>query len=378
MNKRILLVDDDYDVLSAYKRNLRRDFEITTANNGIEGIERMRDAEPFAVVVSDFNMPKMNGIEFLKLARKAVPDTVRVMLTGFADLETATVAVNQGNVFRFLTKPVNAEAFISSLNDCCAQYQLITSEKELLDKTLKGSIKILIDILSFTNPSIFNLSSRYRTMSKKIGEALGIRKLWEVEIAALLSQIGIITIPPEILEKKSRGETFSPEEESIYRTQSENSRNLLKNIPRLEEVANAIQYQDKNYNEFFVENKVVNEEEFPIISRILKAAIDFENSIQKGLNQPDSLRFMKVSSHKYDPQILDALERVITGVRIERVMKQIRLKDLRISMIIAEDIKDDKGNILLRKGYEITDVLLLRLMNASKVRSIIEPIFIFE
>ncbi|TAL69918.1 MAG: response regulator [Bacteroidetes bacterium] len=378
MNNRILLVDDDYDILSAYKRNLRRDFEISTASSGIEGIERIRESEPYAVIVSDYNMPKMNGIEFLSLVRKTSPDSVRVMLTGYADLETAIEAVNQGNVFRFLTKPVNTESFINSLSDCCTQYQLITAEHELLDKTLKGSIKVFIDILTFTNPLIFNLSSRYRTMAKKIGEAIGIRKLWEVEIAALLSQIGIITIPTEIIEKKSRGESLSPDEEKIYLSQSENSRNLLKNIPRLEEIANAIQFQDRNYNEFFTESKTLSEEEFPIISRILKAAIDYENSIQRGLNQVEALKFLKQMSHKYDPDVLDALEKVITGVRIERMMKQIRLKDIRISMVIAEDIKDDKGNILLRKGYEITDVLLLRLMNASKVRSIIEPIFIFE
>ncbi|OGU41724.1 MAG: hypothetical protein A2X61_00240 [Ignavibacteria bacterium GWB2_35_12] len=378
MNKRILLVDDDYDVLSAYKRNLRRDFDLTTANSGMEGIEKIRESDPFAIVVSDFNMPKMNGIDFLKLVRKAAPDTVRVMLTGFADLETAIEAVNQGNVFRFLTKPVNTESFISTLNDCAEQYQLITSEKELLDKTLKGSLKVFIDILAFTSPTIFNLSSRYRVMAKKLGEALGIKKLWEVEIAALLSQIGVITIPTEIMDKRIKGEKLTHDEEKIYKSQSENSRNLLKNIPRLEEIADAIQFQDKNYNEFVTENKVVNEDDFPVISRILKVAIDFENSIQKGLNQPEALRFLKATSHKYDPKVLDTLERIITGVRIDRVLKHIRLKDLRISMVIAEDIKDDKGNILLRKGYEITDVLLLRLMNAAKVRSIIEPVYIFE
>jgi len=378
MNKRILLVDDDYDILSAYKRNLRRDFDITTANSGSEGIKIIRESDPFAVVVSDYNMPQMNGIEFLKLVREVAPDTVRIMLTGYADLETAMEAVNHGNVFRFLSKPVNTDSFIATLKDCTAQYQLITSEHELLDKTLKGSIKIFIDILTFVSPTIFNLSGRYRIMAKKLGEALGINKLWEVEIAALLSQIGIITIPTEIIDKLSKGEILTSDEERIYKSQSVNSRNLLKNIPRLEEIANAIQYQDKNYNEFVTEYKVVNEDEFPILSRILKVAIDFENTVQQGLNHPEAFRFLKATSHKYDPKVLDALERIITGVKIDRLIKHIRFKDIRISMVIAEDIKDDKGNILLRKDYEITDVFLLRLINASRVRSIIEPIYVYE
>jgi response regulator RpfG family c-di-GMP phosphodiesterase len=378
MNKRILLVDDDTDILTAFERNLKRKFEVVTASSGFEGLEKIKVMETFAVVVSDYIMPKMNGIEFLSVVRKVSPDSVRVLLTGFADLETSIDSVNKGNVFRFLTKPVNADSLIAVLNDCLSQYQLITAEHELLEKTLKGSIKILIDILSFTNPVIFSQSSRHRMLAKKIAESLQIKNIWEIEIAALFSQIGVITIPGEIVDKKIRGEQLSPDEEKIYKTSTINGKNLLKHIPRLEDVANAIGSKDKNYKEYINFNESVNESDLPIASRILKVVIDFDTFIEKGLNDNDALKNIKLTPEKYDPKILDALERLITGIKTERFVKLIPFKSLRISMILAGDIKDDKGNILLKAGYEITDVLFLRLINASKVRNIIEPIKILE
>ncbi|MBL7033395.1 MAG: response regulator, partial [Candidatus Delongbacteria bacterium] len=109
MNKRVLLVDDEPDILSSFRRQLRYDFEITTATSGSEGL-RLVDAEkPFAVVVSDFQMPVMDGVQFLKRVRSKSAATTRVMLTGQADLQVAMDAVNEGNLFRFLTKPCSKE-----------------------------------------------------------------------------------------------------------------------------------------------------------------------------------------------------------------------------------------------------------------------------
>ncbi len=378
MNKQILLVDDDTDILTAFERNLKRKFEIVTASSGYEGIEKIKEYSAFAVIVSDYNMPKMNGIEFLSVVRQISPDSVRVMLTGFADLETTIDSVNKGNVFRFITKPVNADSLISVLNDCLSQYQLITAEHELLEKTLKGSIKILIDILSFTSPVVFSQSSRHRKLAKKIAENLQLKKIWEVEIAALFSEIGIITIPSEIVDKKIRGEQLNADEDKIYQTSALNGKNLLKHIPRLEDVANAIGLKDKNYKEYINSHDVIDESDYPVTSRILKVVIDFDSYLEKGQNELDALKNLKLTPEKYEPGILDALERIVTGIKTERLIRFIPFKNLRISMILADDIKDDKGNILLKGGYEITDVLLLRLINASKVRTILEPIKIYD
>lgn len=123
-----------------------------------------------------------------------------MMLTAYAEVKIAMDAVNEDNVFRFLTKPCNTELLIKTIQAGIHQYRLITAEKELLEKTLKGSINILVDILSLANPRIFNRANKLIQMAKNIATKLRLDKIWEVEIATLLSQIGCIAIPSSILE----------------------------------------------------------------------------------------------------------------------------------------------------------------------------------
>ena len=101
----ILCVDDDPNILEAYRRQLRKEFRVETAIGPEEGCRKIESSGPYAVVVSDLQMPNMNGIQFLTKVREQSPDTVRMLLTGNADLNAAVEAVNQGQIFRFLTKP---------------------------------------------------------------------------------------------------------------------------------------------------------------------------------------------------------------------------------------------------------------------------------
>ncbi len=138
---RILCVDDEPSVLDGLRRTLRSVFIVETAIGGRLGLEILRAKGPFVVVTSDLRMPLMNGVEFLSRAREIAPDTVRVLLTGQGDMEAAIGAVNEGNIFRFLTKPCPTGTLVRSLMACAEQYRLLTAEKVLLEQTLRGSIK---------------------------------------------------------------------------------------------------------------------------------------------------------------------------------------------------------------------------------------------
>ena len=104
MPEKVLFVDDEPNVLAAYERQLRKQFDVVTMQGGEAGLQAVTMSGPYAVVVSDFRMPNMDGIEFLSRVKGISPDTVRMILTGYADVQTAIEAVNEGNVFRFLTK----------------------------------------------------------------------------------------------------------------------------------------------------------------------------------------------------------------------------------------------------------------------------------
>ena len=116
MTERVLLVDDEPLVLEGLKRQLRKKIEVETAVGGREGLALIERSEPFAVVVSDMRMPEMNGSQFLEQVRKRSPDSVRMILSGQAEIESTIAAVNLGQIFRFLTKPCSTEALIAALD----------------------------------------------------------------------------------------------------------------------------------------------------------------------------------------------------------------------------------------------------------------------
>jgi signal transduction histidine kinase len=135
---RILCVDDEPQVLAAFCDTLRRHFDVVVAGGGREGAKALVDSGPFTVVMSDFAMPGMNGAQFLAQARLLAPDAVRILLTGQASIEGAIAAVNEGNVFRFLTKPCSPDSLLRALEDAVEQARLATRDRDLLEHKLEA------------------------------------------------------------------------------------------------------------------------------------------------------------------------------------------------------------------------------------------------
>ena len=157
---RILCVDDEARVLEGMHRTLRRSFDVTTALGAEEGIARLREDAPFAVVVSDMKMPVMNGAELLARVKEHSPQSTRMLLTGQSSMQDAIDAVNRGAIFRFLTKPCPPPQLIEALGQAVEQHRLVTAEKELLDKTLKGAVQVLVEALGLVNPMAFGRAQR--------------------------------------------------------------------------------------------------------------------------------------------------------------------------------------------------------------------------
>ena len=167
-----MFVDDEPNVLQSIRRNLRKQFKLDTAEGGEAALQKLGEDGGFAVIVSDMRMPGMNGVELLSQAKQRWPETVRVMLTGNADMGTAVQAINEGQIFRFLSKPCSKEALLKALKAAVRQHRLVVAETQILEETLRGSIKLVTDILSLVSPMAFGRASRVCRTTGKVVERL--------------------------------------------------------------------------------------------------------------------------------------------------------------------------------------------------------------
>ena len=377
MSNRILFVDDELNILEGYRRQFRKMFEIDIAQSGEQGLQAIAGSGPFAVVVSDFRMPGMNGIEFLSRVREAAPDTVRMMLTGFAEIQAVIEAINEGNVFRFLTKPCAPEVMARALNEGLKQYQLITSERELLEKTLKGTIEVLTEVLSLVNPEAFGRASRITRYVREIAEQLGQigpADRWALETAAMLSQIGCILLPQEAIKKLYQGESFSSEEFQIFQMHPGIAHDLLKQIPRLEPVAEIVLYQEKGFDGSGIPLDNRQGETIPLGARILKAVLDFDILTTRGESRGKALLHLSKESGRYDPLVLSSFEKVLgTEAKFDR--QALSVVNLREKMILEENIWSlDGTKKILSKGHELSSTILEHLRKFQDLFGIQEPV----
>lgn len=360
MENAVLLVDDDRNLLSSYQRMLRNEFNIIVAAGGRAGLDSIVQNGSFAVIVSDLRMPEMDGVEFLSKVKRISPKSVRIMLTGNADIDTAIQVVNEGNIFRFLTKPCPPEMLINVIQSGIEQYRLVMAEKELLEKTLSGSIKVLTDILALINPRAFSHSSRVRRIVRRIAAEMKIENSWQVEIAAMLSQLGCVTIPDETMNRVINNEPLSDDEARMYNNYPKIGAELIANIPRLEHIKEIIKSQEFPYDgstgEFLKGDDILVE------SRILKVALDYDICIMSGLKEGLALVELHKKISRYDPGIVAILERLINNDE-NCTITTLRVEDLADKMIVAEDIVDRNGTLLVARGQEITKTMRIKLMN---------------
>jgi len=378
MHAEILFVDDDPDILAGFQRSLRKELKIDTAVGGAAALAMIRGRAPYSVVVADMQMPGMNGIEFLMELERTAPDTVRIMLTGNADQKTARDAVNQGHIFRFLTKPCPQELMVQSLHAGLKQYRLVTAERDVLERTLNGSARILSEILATHDADAFGKSQRLRAHMRAFADHLQLKQTWDLELAAMLSQIGCVTIPQAVLAKSRSGRPLAGAEADMLARVPQIGHDLLSHIPRLESVAAVILYQNKNFDGTgFPLDKIVGED-IPIgacILRVLQDVLAYE-AVENSKSR--ALENMARFPGRYDPRVLQAVAAVF-DIRLEQAapgessVRQVGIKELRAGSTLAEAARTRDGVLIVPAGAQISPMLLEKLRNFAELGDLEEP-----
>jgi response regulator RpfG family c-di-GMP phosphodiesterase len=351
----VLCVDDEPHVLEGLALHLRRSFEVLTALSGVEALGVLSSHPRVAVVMSDMRMPGMDGAAFLSKARTCAPDATRLLLTGHADVQAAVSAVNQGQIFRFLTKPCPPQELRAALDAAVEQHRLITSEKVLLEQTLVGAVKALSEVLSLTSPLVFGRSTRVRELAQALSAtASPTASCWALDSAAMLGALGLVTVPDEVLHKVSQGQPLSAEERAMLARAAELTDSLLANIPRLETVRTLVS-----------QARVQPSPGGPPRLRdaeVLRAALDFDALETELSSASAALATMRGRNPAYDAEVLAALT-ALRGGGSTAVVREVRVAQLREDMVCSEDVRTAAGLLLVSRGFRVTANFITRLRN---------------
>jgi HD-GYP domain-containing protein (c-di-GMP phosphodiesterase class II) len=280
-----------------------------------------------------------------------------------------------------LTKPCNVQSFYKAIEDGLRQHELITVEKSLLDQTLKGAVHMLGDIISVMDHGAFGRGHKMAIAAREIAKIVGIKDLWEVEVAATLAEIGRVTLPGAVSHKRLGITQNTEAETSLLTRLPEFSARLLSQIPRLETVSKAVLYQSKNYDGSGFPDDRLREDYIPMPARILHALNYLVLESEKERDLEIILDEMALYNKKFDrivveacKEILPLLQRILTKPLKEVAKKKALIKDLAEGQRLASNIETKDGIIIVNAGTILRPAVLQRIQNFATIMPIKEPI----
>jgi response regulator RpfG family c-di-GMP phosphodiesterase len=356
---RVLCVDDEARVVEGLVLHLRKDYEVHTALGGPEALRVLKELGGAAVVVSDMRMPGMDGATLLHHVMSVFPDATRILLTGDPGRDAAIDAVNKAHIFRFLTKPCPPEQLKVAIEAGVMQHRLIGAERSVLKETLIGCIKALIDVLAIANPVAFGRASRLKQLAVAFADTLQCAEYWQLEAAALLSQIGYLSLPPDLVEKLYFGEPLTPEEKTLAEGVPEVVMRLLENIPRLDPVIQilaALSWSDEQIAR-------LGDGTVGLGTRILGLVLEYDTLITQGHSVDVSIQTLRRRAPRFTTELIEKFGKHLGAGSGKNEAREIPLKAVQPGMVIMQDVRTHLGTLLVPRGFEVTSLFLERIGN---------------
>jgi CheY-like chemotaxis protein len=357
-----------------------------TAANGPLGLQRLEENRDVVVILSDMRMPQMDGATFLEKSRAITPDASRILLTGYADLDSAVAAVNLGQVFRFMQKPSSPASILAAVDAGVNQHRLVTAEKVLLEQTLHGAIAVLTQILGLVSPAEFGHGTRLKRLVADIATRLAVPNRWQAEVAAMLVPLANLTSaarvgqdPPIEVVDLSVARTGASTDPSASRAAASFDlvAELLAPIPRLDEVRYILQsVKHIPANLTGLPGKTDAERAALVLATsVVAAAMDFDALESDGLASGEAVGIIAGREGRYLPQVVEVLTELV-GKDRGREVRELALSQLKPAMVFAEDVRTQGGMLLIARGHEVTQVIIDRLLNYPP-RTVREPMRVF-
>lgn len=369
--RRVLCVDDEVAVLAGLQRNLGLHFEISIAESASQALAMLEGTtEPFSTVLSDMRMPEVDGVTFLRAVSERWPDTSRILLTGQADIPSAIAAVNEGRVFRFLTKPCPSELLVRAVSDAVRQYDLLEAERVLLDQTLRGTIDVMVEAIGLLLPQAAQPLVRMRRLARRLCKELQVQQVWDIDIACVLSYVATLTLPQDVLTQLASGKYHDIDVRSASSRCNVVAQRLAVRIPRLEPVRDLLRRAGA-----IARGQAVPHEDAPVW--ILRLCMDYGKCLTAGLAPDAAFARLLNRAQPWPFALQNILSRLLNALRAD-VRKSVTFYDLLPGMTFVEPVYTDGQILLVPQDTEITLPLIEQLRNFVVVGRLVEPLWVRE
>ncbi len=362
--KRILIVDDvpeNVDVLVG----LLSDYQRIVALNGEKALEKARAEPQPDLILLDVMMPGMDGFEVcrqLKSEKKTRSIPV-IFVTALGEVTDETKGFELGAV-DYLTKPIRPPVVLARVKTHLQLEQARADLRQLYQETFAGTIGVLSDILAVASPFAFSRASRMSRLVKLVADQLGVRMDTKLQIAAMLSQIGCIVLPPRLAHKVATGKTLSLGEQEQHNKHSDIARKLLSRIPRMSEVVGMIELQHPRYRKLAASVDIARDAVHAGGS-LLRLAADYDLLVgveEEDENAECALTALRAESLGHDTKLIDALTRALQLEEQQTTIRQRDIPELSEGMVLAQDVVSGDGStILVTKGSVLSRAMILRL-----------------
>ena len=318
-------------------------------------------------------MPEMDGFELARRVRAKHVDLPIMMITALSSKEDRLRAVQAG-ANDFISKPLDRFELQVRTEGLLKTRDAQQAVKELWRHTLRGSVKLLADMLAILKPDAYGRASRMAPYVRSIATQVADYNPWITETAALLSVLSFITFPDGLIRRICKGKPLSDDEVTSIRKQREITSDLIMNIPRMEAVANIILYQEKHFDGTGYPEESVKGDEIPLGARILSVVSDFDTLIFGGTSKPEALNELKQRKGWYDEGVLFALS-VALGDEAKYIVQEVYLNQLKPGMLLREDVHTLDGSMkLVGKGQELSGTMIDYLRMYHQRSGITQPI----
>ncbi|MDN3576532.1 response regulator [Chitinimonas viridis] len=416
----ILFVDDEANILSAMRRLFRSaDYEVATAGSGREALAYL-EQHPVDMVVSDMRMPEQSGAELLCIVKERWPDTLRIILTGYADMTDTMRAINRGEIYRYLLKPWQDDEFVAVVRDALvvkslrdekarleqlvrqqnreleqkvkertAELQkamgLLSNAHDSLKKSFVTSIKVFTSLIEMRGGSIGGHSRRVADLAKQLARHMGLSDAdaQEIMVAGLLHDIGKLGLPDKLIQTPYV--LLSPTERAEYEKHTVNGQAALMALEQLQKAALLIRHHHERFDGKGYPDGLAMEQ-IPMGARILALANDFD-SLQSGTLEEHALSrddaYKSIIAHagkRYDPAVVEAFTTLLGNTLAEpiRVEMAMRSSELKPGMVLARDLSTQAGMLLLAKDYPLDERLIEQIYSFERSARQPLPIYIYK